>query len=768
MSKLIHYSGPAGSILLPSGYTRLSYIQSTGSQWVDTRIVPTNTTRVFIDYQLTSTPDSSHLQRLFGARTATKDKACVIAFTDGGNNKTYIDMTGTYGTTDASTYLSRTGCGDLSRHTISITDTYIAIDYNKNTPTKSKMYSTYTASTFTSLYNAYLFAYNQAGSCMGNTYAKIYTARIWNNGQIVRDYVPVQTTSTVTSADSTSCPSGSIGLLDLVDNKFYQNKGTGTFIAGPECPQGFPTSEYCQVEWLGTDGTKSFNTGLTDDNANLEYEIDWTMDQIKNSKSFILGTAWETNGVKAGYLKYYYRDNNGNSLSSNITYTGNIDKLTYKSATYKVNGTTIATGSNAVTNKPLLLMGGSDNPAIGKMHRCQIWQGGTKMRDYIPCYRRSDMTPGFYDLVNRAFTVASSFLLGPSIIFGWGEVINDMGAEAHPMLGTQYTPSNKLTHTDSGKDANKTLPVYQRVEPGQQISISFDTDVTQWASRHDTSGGTTNKGKWSMWIYFSKIYDPSNTNYDSPVCYAASQIKSLGGTRWKYSFTVPTEMHMIRIRTNLYSDGSTSYTAHFWNFNWSFGDTGCRVDSLHALPHNISTGDGRNGEKNGSFQFNGSDSYMSLLNPGLESFFNNRTWTISFWMNPASLPADSQSANWKRLLSYRTKTTSDTATKQCVIYLTQTGLGISFFADNTQIAIPGLAANKWIHVAYTQNGATSTLYVNGVQVGTSSKGTCAIPTGSRLDIGMDSERGMGAFNGKIEGFQLYNECLGTTAIPSLM
>ena len=36
MSKIIHYSSPAGSYILPSGYTRLSYIQSTGTQYIDT------------------------------------------------------------------------------------------------------------------------------------------------------------------------------------------------------------------------------------------------------------------------------------------------------------------------------------------------------------------------------------------------------------------------------------------------------------------------------------------------------------------------------------------------------------------------------------------------------------------------------------------------------------------------------------------------------------------------------------------------------------
>lgn len=49
MSKLIHYSGPTGSILLPQGYTRLAYIESTGTQWVNTEWKTTNKTEIYTE-----------------------------------------------------------------------------------------------------------------------------------------------------------------------------------------------------------------------------------------------------------------------------------------------------------------------------------------------------------------------------------------------------------------------------------------------------------------------------------------------------------------------------------------------------------------------------------------------------------------------------------------------------------------------------------------------------------------------------------------------
>ena len=50
MSKLIHYSGPAGSILLPQGYTRLAYIESNADAWFSAGIAATANTKYKIKF----------------------------------------------------------------------------------------------------------------------------------------------------------------------------------------------------------------------------------------------------------------------------------------------------------------------------------------------------------------------------------------------------------------------------------------------------------------------------------------------------------------------------------------------------------------------------------------------------------------------------------------------------------------------------------------------------------------------------------------------
>lgn len=82
---------------------------------------------------------------------------------------------------------------------------------------------THTAGTFTSS-ELQLFASHQGGtgSNLGNyaTY-KLYGCQIWQNGNLVRDYIPVSRKS-----DNIG------GLLDVVNNKFYASNGTAQFTKG--------------------------------------------------------------------------------------------------------------------------------------------------------------------------------------------------------------------------------------------------------------------------------------------------------------------------------------------------------------------------------------------------------------------------------------------------------------------------------------------------------------------------------------------------------
>ena len=91
---------------------------------------------------------------------------------------------------------------------------------------------TYTYEEFTTPTSILLCGYNNNTSPIIGLEAKIYGVKIFENDVPLRDFIPCYATTTVTNVKGNSCPEGTIGLYDTVNNKFYTNAGSGTFNAG--------------------------------------------------------------------------------------------------------------------------------------------------------------------------------------------------------------------------------------------------------------------------------------------------------------------------------------------------------------------------------------------------------------------------------------------------------------------------------------------------------------------------------------------------------
>ena len=66
---------------------------------------------------------------------------------------------------------------------------------------------------------------------------RYYDVKIYdkNSKKMFLDFAPCYSTTTVTNVDNVQVQANTKGLYDLVEGKFYTNKGTGDdFIAGPE------------------------------------------------------------------------------------------------------------------------------------------------------------------------------------------------------------------------------------------------------------------------------------------------------------------------------------------------------------------------------------------------------------------------------------------------------------------------------------------------------------------------------------------------------
>lgn len=191
--------------MLPKGYTRVEWIQSTGTQYINTRYKPNNNTRLVMECTIEN-PVSSNYITLFGARDADLAR-CFALFVSPSNN--FYPNIGIK--TDYYTYPS----------SLSVVGHHV-IDANKNTITIDGNSHTFTARAFQNTTELFVFANNENNNTTFYGAFKTETVKIYDNGTLVRDYIPCIDEN------------GDANLWDDVEEALAEK--VGTFIAGPVVP----------------------------------------------------------------------------------------------------------------------------------------------------------------------------------------------------------------------------------------------------------------------------------------------------------------------------------------------------------------------------------------------------------------------------------------------------------------------------------------------------------------------------------------------------
>lgn len=178
------------SNVLPIGFTRLDYIETSGKQYIDTGFKAKYNSRVVMDIEGWGTS----LSWIFGAKNA--------------NSSTASDQFGVFRNTATSIRTDYFG----SNKTLSISDasarTTVDKDGNVTTMYGSSLTNT-SVSTGSGEYNLTLFCLNNFGTVQDFATIKCYSCRIYDNGVMVRDYIPA------------SDESGNEGMYDVVNKTFY-------------------------------------------------------------------------------------------------------------------------------------------------------------------------------------------------------------------------------------------------------------------------------------------------------------------------------------------------------------------------------------------------------------------------------------------------------------------------------------------------------------------------------------------------------------------
>ena len=196
---------------LPSGYTELEYIESTGTQYIDTGYRPNPETGVKVDFQYTDLTQQQSVFAVYGDNSNSSSFSYSLyinylsnlayAYTNGAGN---WQNTGIAANTDRHIWefncikkLWDLDSGNFNALQGSATNTAInsmCLMASKNVDNTVSYY--------------------------GNI--KLYSFEIYEYGVLLKKFIPCKNSN------------NQAGLYDIVNGVFYGNSGTGTFIEGPE------------------------------------------------------------------------------------------------------------------------------------------------------------------------------------------------------------------------------------------------------------------------------------------------------------------------------------------------------------------------------------------------------------------------------------------------------------------------------------------------------------------------------------------------------
>lgn len=187
---------------LPSGYTQLEYIQASGTQYIDTGFAPNQDSRVVIDFQVLDTHSG-------------EGHICSVRDTTSGPYLIMLCQTSL-----SNYYRARVGTAAIADVTsLGQSRERMVWDFDKNVLKVNGVATvTFAAQTYTMTNTLPVFCRKTGSAAENFIHARVYSCQIYDNGTLVRDFVPAQRNSDHV-----------VGLYDTANDVFYTNAGTGVF-----------------------------------------------------------------------------------------------------------------------------------------------------------------------------------------------------------------------------------------------------------------------------------------------------------------------------------------------------------------------------------------------------------------------------------------------------------------------------------------------------------------------------------------------------------
>lgn len=442
----------AGSGYFLCNYSWLNYIESTGTQYINTSIAENLVYGIEMDCIVTGL--ATNWQSLL---SGTLDNF-TIGSVDTSKTSFYLRLR-------TEEICRPTGMFSDKANTISIKNGLVHLNGNH--------VGTYTHGALSTAGGAlYIFA-NNALSRYG--IMRLYRLKLYNSsGNMIRDYAPCNY-------------GGSIGLFDKVTNTFHNNAGTGSF------KTGYKNGSYQWLDYIQNTGVEYINTGYPAPEGFISEAV---LEYVTRSGGYVLGShnisePYGRNGYGING-NGYWEVGTGDTCPTSSTQVALNTRYTVKASTIKgnsyldVNGSRVISTTDSTSRCP-------DNIWVFynqysqyynhqvsqiKLYSLKFWlPNGTLIRDFVPCISPSGKV-GLYDKVTKRF-------FGNS---GKGNLIAGTTKESLPLYNRwiQTSSPNSSPNTGTGFKAittsftNYFTPITKSASSGSSL-YSMNTTNNWWA-----------------------------------------------------------------------------------------------------------------------------------------------------------------------------------------------------------------------------------------------------------------------------------------------
>lgn len=351
-------------------YTRLTFIESTGAQYINTGYVVQEDDVIEMYYITTKVTSAD--KAMFGAAQSGKGLWATIY-----SNTSYLRFGSSASVTISNARL---------RYKIALKKGSAVIDDLTAAPVFAEMPNI----------PLYLFASNNNNASV-NMYGSFQSMgfKISKGGTAVMDLKPCKRDS-----------DGRVGMIDLVSGQFFGSEGAEEFIGGSEMHM---SAEYEPIDSVTFAADKLFDAGI----VKSTYTIEALFERTNTSAAvYLYGivTSPHTASVTA-YLSSNGSWRFGANYKGLATNTMKMYKAEITNGTAVLDFTSSSfTKSSAFITPNTLVLGGSRDASgsVSKSYKGVVYyfrmrEGNNLIIDWYPCRRKSDGEEGFWDCVTQTF-----------------------------------------------------------------------------------------------------------------------------------------------------------------------------------------------------------------------------------------------------------------------------------------------------------------------------------------------------------------------------